>query len=398
MKNIKFLTLLFIALLGFNACETEDDVVFVAEQSDLSFSNAFQAEYVLTAQTAGNLAERFTWDSADAGVPTNFTYELQSSILGDFSDAAAVGSTSANEIAITVGDMLGFAAQAGLDNDPETEAPNTGSVSFRLRAFAGTGGLETFSAGQALTMVLPEGEVAAAVCEFEKLYLVGAGVVDAGWSWDTPVELPCVENGIYGGNVAFQNLGGDEPNNNFRFFTVNTDWGSGRNYPFYADAGYTIDAGFENAMDDDSNFGFVGTTGTYYLEIDTNTKTITLSDAQATGTCEFDLLYGVGAGLVDAGWSWDTPVQILCSSDGVYTANVALQNLGGDEPNNNFRFFTVNTDWGSGRNYPFYEDDGYTFDSDLVNANDDDSNFAFLGTTGTYLLTIDTVNKTITLD
>jgi len=395
MKNIKFLTLLFIALLGFNSCETEDDVVFVAEQSDLSFSNAFQAEYVLTPQTAGNLAERFTWDSADAGVPTNFTYELQRSIAGDFSDAVAVGSTSANEIAITVGDMLGYAAQAGLDNDPETEASNTGTVSFRLRAFAGTGGLETFSSGQALTMVLPEGEVSAAVCEFEQLYLVGAGVVDAGWSWDTPVALPCVANGVYGGNVAFQST---VDNNNFRFFTVNTDWGSGRNYPFYEDDGYTIDAGFENANDGDLNFAFVGTTGLYYLEIDTNNKTITLDAPQATGTCEFDLLYGVGAGLVDAGWSWDTPIQILCSSDGVYTANVAFQNLGGADPMNNFRFFTVNTDWGSGRNYPFYEDDGYTFSSDLVNAEDGDSNFAFVGTTGTYLLTIDTVAKSITLE
>ena len=398
MKNIKFLTLLFIAILGFNACETEDDVVFIAQESDLEFSNSFQAEYILTPQTASNLAERFTWESADAGVPTNFTYELQRSLTGDFSDAVAVGSTSANEIAVTVGDMLGFAAQAGLDNDPDTEAPNTGAVSFRLRAFAGTGGLETFSNGQALTVVLPEGEAAAAVCEFEQLYLVGAGVVDAGWSWDTPVALPCVENGVYGGNVAFQNLGGADPQNNFRFFTVNTDWGSGRNYPFYEDDGYTIDTGFENAMDGDLNFAFVGTTGLYYLEIDTNAKTITLDAPQATGTCEFDLIYGVGAGLVNAGWSWDTPVQILCSSDGVYSANVAFQNLGGDDPQNNFRFFTVNTDWGSGRNYPFYEDDGYTIDSNLVNAMDGDLNFAFVGTTGTYLLTIDTVAKTITLE
>ncbi|WP_298900600.1 SusE domain-containing protein [uncultured Psychroserpens sp.] len=392
MKNIKFLTLLFIALLGFNSCETEDDVVFIAEESELAFSNTFQAEYVLTPATAGNLAERFTWESADAGVPTNFTYELQRSITGDFTDASAVGSTTSNEIGITVGDMLGYAAQAGLDNDPDTEAPNTGQVAFRLRAFAGTGGLETFSAVQSLTMVLPEGEAAAAVCEFEQLYLVGAGVVDAGWSWDTPVVLPCVENGVYGGNVAFQST---MDNNNFRFFTVNTDWGSGRNYPFYEDDGYTIDSDFENAMDGDSNFGFIGTTGLYYLEVDTNAKTITLGAPQATGTCEFDVLYGVGAGLVDAGWSWDTPVQLLCSSDGVYSGNVALQNTA---DNNNFRFFTVNTDWGSGRNYPFYEDDGYTIDSNLVNAMDGDSNFAFIGTTGTYLLTIDTNLKTITLE
>lgn len=399
MKKLSILGLFIFALISFNSCETEDDVVFIANNnSDLVFTNSFQAEYVLTPQTANNLGERFTWNSADVAVPTNVSYQLQKSIIGDFSDTELIASTSGNEIAITIGDMLGFATQAGLDSDAETEAPNTGQIYFRLRSVVGDNGNENLSPVSALTLVLPEGEAAAAICEFEQLYLVGAGVVDAGWSWDTPVPLSCVENGVYGGNVAFQNLGGAEPNNNFRFFTVNTDWSSGRNYPFYEDAGYTIDSDFENANDGDLNFAFVGTTGFYYLEIDTNTKTITLGAPQATGTCEFDVLYGVGAGLVDAGWSWDTPVQILCSSDGIYSANVAFQNLGGAEPNNNFRFFTVNSDWSSGRNYPFYEDAGYTIDSNLVNANDGDLNFSFVGTTGTYLLTIDTVAKTITLE
>src|SRR5690606_12892575 len=145
MKNLKILGLLIIALIGFNSCQTEDDVVFVANNSDLSFTNSFSSEYILTPATAGNLGERFTWNTPDLGVPTNITYELQKSIIGDFSDMEVVGSTTANEISITIGDMLGFAAQAGLDNDPNTENPDTGTVSFRLRSFAGTGGLEAFS-------------------------------------------------------------------------------------------------------------------------------------------------------------------------------------------------------------------------------------------------------------
>ncbi|HRV55712.1 MAG TPA: hypothetical protein P5264_09270, partial [Mangrovimonas sp.] len=80
--------------------------------------------------------------------------------------------------------------------------------------------------------------------------------------------------GVYTTVVQLQNNGGAD--NNFRFFTSDGDWASGRNYPWYQDAGYTIDASFENAMDGDSNFAFVGTTGTYFLTIDDNNLVITL--------------------------------------------------------------------------------------------------------------------------
>jgi hypothetical protein len=129
--------------------------------------------------------------------------------------------------------------------------------------------------------------------------------------------------------------------------------------------------------------------------MDTNTKSITLGDPQGADSCEVEVIYGVGAGLPAAGWDWSTPVELLCSGDGVWSGNVAFQSTA---DNNNFRFFTEATNWDSGRNFPFYEEDGYTIDANLVNADDGDQNFAFVGTDGTYLLTIDSVNKTITLE
>jgi starch-binding outer membrane protein SusE/F len=392
MKKLSILGFFIFALLTFNSCETEDDVVFVANQGEFSFTNSFSPQYILTPLTSSNLAERFTWNTPDLGVPTNISYQLQKSIIGDFSDAETVGATSSNEIALTVGDMLVYASQLGLDADSGTEAPNVGNVTFRLRAVVGDNSLETFSSTQSLTLELLESTDVVAVCEFDQLYAVGAGLPTAGWDWATPVVFNCTGNGVYSGNVELTNEG----DANFRFFTVNTDWGSGRNYPYYADAGYTIDANFENAADGDSNFKFIGASGLYSLEIDDINKTITLGEPQASGTCEVDVLYGVGAGLPTAGWDWATPVELYCSSDGVWSGNVTLQNNGGAD--NNFRFFTVNTDWGSGRNYPYYADEGYTIDANLVNAMDGDSNFAFVGTSGTYFLTIDTVNKVITLE
>jgi len=403
MKKLKFLSLICLALIGLNACQQDDDLEFVAAESgELAFNTSFLDNYVLNASVSENLAERFTWDDADFAVPTNVTYSLQAATQADFSDYVAgdelynIGNTSGNEMPVTVGQMIDLAEAAGLDNDPDTEdIPNTGILYFRLMAVVGDSGSPSTSPIQAINVELQEETVEVVEggdCEVDTLYAVGAGLPMAGWDWTTPVELACSADGVWSGNVEFT-ADGDA---NFRFFTVSGDWATGRNYPWYADAGYTIDSNFENAMDDDSNFKFVGTSGTYFLTIDTNDLLITLGPAQGDGTCEFDILYGVGAGLVDAGWSWDTPVELVCSSDGVWSGNVALQNNAGAD--NNFRFFTVFNDWATGRNYPFYADAGYTIDANLVNAADDDSNFAFIGTTGTYLLTIDTNNLTITLE
>ncbi|MGJ8591008.1 MAG: SusE domain-containing protein [Aquaticitalea sp.] len=399
MKNIKILLLLIVALIGFNSCQEEDDFQFTAQEpTEFAFSNSFSSEYVLTPATSGNLGERFTWNDANFGVPTSVTYDLQSSITGDFTDAETVGTTSGNEIPVTVEDLLNLARIAGLDNNPDTDAPNMGEVFFRVKAYIGTdAALDVFSTVQSLMLVLPENtdEEETPVCEFDALYAVGAGIATAGWDWATPAVFECTGTGVYSGNVELFN-GGALDASNFRFFTEASNWDSGQNYPFFADAGYTIDANLVNATDGDSNFAFVGTSGVYNLTIDTVNLTITLGAPQAGGECEVDILYGVGAGLPTAGWDWATPVELICSGDGIWSGNVSLQNNGGAD--NNFRFFTEATNWDSGRNYPFYADAGYTIDANLVNAMDGDFNFAFVGTTGTYLLTIDSVAKTITLE
>lgn len=393
MKKLSILGLFLIALISFNSCETDDDVVFVVNQGEFAFTNTFSAQYILTPIASQNLGERFTWNSPEVGVPTNISFQLQRSIIGDFTDAVTVGATAGNEIAITIGDLLVIAAQAGLDSDPETIAPNTGNVSFRVRSIVGDGGLETFSNTVALTLVLPEiTDVAPAICDTDQLFLVGAGVKFAGWSWDTPQVVNCSGNGVYTGNVALtNNVDGD---GNFRFFTVATDWASGINFPGYANAGYTIDSRFEDAQDGDNNFLFTGASGLYFITVDDINKTITLDNPTPTGTCDLDQLWAVGAGLPDAGWSWDTPIQFMCEGNGVYQGWVNLS----PENDGNFRFFNVATDWDSGTNYPGFISQGFTIDPLFQDAMDGDNNFQFIGTAGQFFLIIDTINKTITLN
>lgn len=264
---------------------------------------------------------------------------------------------------------------------------NDGDSNFQFIGTAGEYLLEIDMENKTIVLGPPQG----ANCEYDQLWLVGAGVPDAGWAWTSPVELPCTGTGIYSGNVNLQNNGGAD--NNFRFFSdASLEWSSPSfNYPYYANEGYTIDSNFIDAMDGDNNFAFVGTTGQYFLEIDTINKTITIDAPQSS--CEYDQLWLVGAGVPDAGWAWTSPVQLPCIGSGVYSGSVTFAN-------DAFRFFTdASLEWTSPSfNYPYYVNEGYTIDANFVDAVDGDNNFSFVGTPGTYTLTLDTVNKTITLN
>ena len=102
--------------------------------------------------------------------------------------------------------------------------------------------------------------------------------------------------------------------------------------------------------------------------------------------------------LEDYGLVWYHPKAITNILSLACIVQRYLVSFNSTTDNNNFRFFTVLDDWATGQNYPFYEDAGYTIDSNLVNAMDGDFNFAFVGTDGTYTITIDTNNQTITLE
>ncbi|WP_411767306.1 SusE domain-containing protein [Winogradskyella sp. A3E31] len=305
-------------------------------------------------------------------------YEVQFARSGTDFDPIQVVTPEEDEngnlvISLTHNELNELALNLGLN------AEEAGNLDIRIKATIemDAGNMERFS--EVVTIEVTPFSVELAPI----LYVVGAGAVDAGWSWDTPIELP-LQGVKYSGNI---NLTNDA----FRFFTVNSDWASGLNYPYYEAVGYTIDANLENANDGDSNFYFNGTPGQYFIEIDTDAKTITLGPPVIGPNCNNDQLWLVGAGIVEAGWSWDTPVALPCTGNGTYSGNVEFTN-------DAFRFFTVNSDWGTGINYPTYEGNGYTIDSDFTNAMDGDSNFFFNGTPGVYFLTVDDINKTITLE
>lgn len=101
-------------------------------------------------------------------------------------------------------------------------------------------------------------------------------------------------------------------------------------------------------------------------------------------------IWALGDGVPSALWNWDNALEISC--DG--TKNVIEVNLA----ENKFRFFQTEGDWTSGLGYQYFVNRGYTIDSRLKGAADNDDNFTFEGTPGLYTLEINYDNKTIILE
>lgn len=139
-KNILKLTMVFFAIFAFNACSDDDEITFTAQTppDQISFTNEFLSEYLLSSQTASNNAERFTWEAPDFGVPTPITYQLEGSTDFEFTEPVNLVETSNQQASVSVGQLLNLAESAGLDNDPETDNPDSGDLFFRVRALIGT--------------------------------------------------------------------------------------------------------------------------------------------------------------------------------------------------------------------------------------------------------------------
>lgn len=379
---MKKLILLFIALISLNSCSDDSSPVFVAkpDADGIAFTNAFAANYLISKATKDNVADRFMWNSADFGVPTNITYELQGSTKSDFSSFKVVGSTSENNIAVTVAKLLDFAKDLGLDDDPATTNTdgtpnNTGQVYFRLRATAGTvGANETLSEIQVITIKWIETVATGSGCP--SLFAVGEALADLGWNFKPAGEMKCNNNVL---QVKLRLTNG-----NFRFFQESGNWSSALGYSYYKGEGYTIDSKLENALDNDSNFKFVGTPGIYTITIDNTKKTIVLTASSS--------LWAVG-GAVPGGWTFDAAktIEFKESTPDIWSASIALSN-------DVFRFFQTFGTWDTKNNFTSYSDAGYKINSNLVNDGSGDANFKFVGTPGTYKLTINGVDKTITLE
>ncbi|WP_029033489.1 SusF/SusE family outer membrane protein [Salinimicrobium terrae] len=299
MKKISTLIIALIALTGFNACSSDDDVVFIAQPDPegISFENTFSSEYVLTTSTAENTVERFVWNEIDLEVPTNINYDVLGSTSQDMTDPVLLGSTAGTNLAVKVQQLLNLAEDAGLDNDPATEAPNTGTFYVQVVATAGTAGeMVHASEIQPINVVIPEttGEEEET---FTNFFLVG-DVTAAGWEPDnnnTPLFRDGENENLFHFTGRFNGSGESE---GFKLLETLGAWQPQWGLDNGNLSNSTILGGDPSAFPVDAN-------GYYSFTMNIDDMTYSFEPYDASGAVTYDAIGIVGPAQA-GGWDADT--------------------------------------------------------------------------------------------
>jgi len=351
MKRFSIFLLTMIALIGFSSCEHDDDVVFTAQPDPegVVFTSSFAGNYTLSSAASNNLAERFVWSDVDFGAPTTVTYELQGSPSQDFSSFDVIGTTSETNLGVTVAQMMSLAADAGLDNDPATEdMPNTGSVYFRVRAYAGTDGgnaLEEISEPAALNVTLPEDVEEGGETKMN-LFFVGDATAP-GWD-NNNNNIPLFRDSENDNVFYFQGrFAGGEGVEGFKLLSMRGAW-----QPQWG----LSEGNFTNSeiLGGDPSAFPVDTDAYFNFSVNTEDMTYTFEEVDASGAANYDVIGLVGEGS-SVGWPGDdnpTPdiqlTQLNFDPHIWYAESVTLT----DGPIKFRANLAWDTSWGGGENFP----------------------------------------------
>lgn len=356
-KNIIWLFLVMPFVFG--SCE-EDDLVQMNSNAATSMSVS-STEVILEKEMADQEVLEVTWTQPDYGFDAAANYQVLIDVAGgDFSNAKVsdggksfskkFGNNELNDILLTLGLL------------PD----EVGQIDIKVTS--------TLSSDVVINSQVSTVTVTPFTDVYTPIFMIGDALL--GWDTSKAVEVNGVDTKTYETVAEFNNGGA------FRFFESPSWDAESYNWTYFE--GGSIDEKLESAADGDTNFRFIGATGFYRINVNMITNTITMT------ATEKPALYMVGAAVPDAGWGWDTPIDMTWVKDGVFEAVTSFEN-------DAFRFFTGFGDWGSGRNYPYYVNEGYEIDDNFVDAEDGDNNFQFVGTPGTYKIVVNEIDKTIVL-
>lgn len=365
MKQLSIFILAIVAILSLSACSEEDDFTFVAQPDPegIAFTNTFLDSYILKPSNADNLGERFVWNEVDFEASTTIRYELQGDVNESFENFTVFGSNIAEtNYAVTVAEMMALAKEAGLDNDPATEAPNTGIVYFRVRAYAGESAatnVEQYSDAGGVNVELAEdtsGEV-----QLPMIYMVGNFQAAGGYGSDwTPADGASLAASDIGKTdyEGFVYINANAPE--FKFLPTNEGWDGD-----FGDAGTT--AGVYTGIllqEGEVNAGTpTGTGGYFWVKANTEKLTYELTETNwgvigdATPTlwdADTDMTYDADARL------WTLTLDLVGGKFIKFRANDAWDiNLGDTDADGTIEF--------GGDNIEVMESGNYTITLDLSN-------------------------------
>ena len=348
MKNLyKIIVSLLVVIVAFSC---SDDDKFILEQPEASFLIEVPnsgSNIVLNRANPDNQALTVTWaDTQNTGA--SYSIEFAKSAT-DFAESFTAGTSDLDNFTLSVEELNTFLVNT-------VRIPQAVSSNIDVRVVASNGEVSN-------TVSL---SVTPFVIEVAELFVNGTFT-----NWDPAQGVPMNSS-------------------EFNIFTINVDLLDGDEFNFIPSntSDEVVWQLVEAGSNDLTKFGGVNlsgySAGNYDIVVDLNTNTFTIVEITFP-----EALFLVGAGVPVAGWGWDTPVEMTLTQVDVFEVTTDLAN-------DAFRFFTVNGDWGSGLNYPYFINDGYTIDANFEDAQDGDNNFRFIGTPGVYAITVDGVNKTIT--
>lgn len=344
------------------SCEKDKENIVIRETIEQNtLNNLSPSTIVLLLDNKDNNFQTLTWSEVDYGFDAVVTYDVQFDVkANNFSSPVTLATVTNNTHAtFKIGDLNKEMLAKSLN--PEVAV----DLQFRIKA-------TVHPSIPAVYSNVAEARVTPYATSFPPIYMCGAAT--GGWNWNlyTYKEVRSSAPNVYETIAHFLN------GETFRFFKQ-TDWGpTSWNYPYFTG---TVSNLFENANDGDLNLRFTGATGYYKITVNMSTKSIAMEAVAEP------VLYATGAAL--GGWDWTTNfIQLTWMSNGIFQATT-------DFANETFRFFKQ-AGWGDSYNYPWFA--GGSVSPLFENANDGDSNFRFVGTPGTFKITVNLLDKIVTME
>ncbi len=202
------------------------------------------------------------------------------------------------------------------------------------------------------------------------LYLVGD---DQSWTFANSPTFTDLGGGTFEATADFTNGA------TFRFFEELDNWSDAYNFDYFTE----VDSDLGAVGDADGNFSFNGATGTYTITVSFSNKSVIVEPYSAYPAA----LYLVGD---DQSWTFGNSPTFTDMGNGVFEATDVTFTNGAT-----FRFFEEVDNWSDSFGASYFTGG---LDELLSAVNDNDDNMSFDGTDGTYKVTVDLANKTLSLE
>ena len=288
MKNIKFLFVALIGVIGLFSCDQTDDEPMVGTYTPPEITApGTGTSYVLTEEGQDNLIEVMEWEPADFGFQAAVTYTVEiDGAEGDFSEPMELATANESDLRITVNQLNDVALEY-------IEAGEPGDLKVRLRANVHDDVEVLYSEPVTITVQPFE-----SLKVIEPLFIVG-DVLGEDHVWDNNNYTYIMFRGSDDPNVFDYTYTGYFNAGGFKLLPELGNWD--RQFGMVDGSIAKDDAGAGNITIDDAGY--------YTININTDDVTFSKEAYDASGDDTYDKI-----GLIGAFNDWDGDLELTQSS------------------------------------------------------------------------------------